>query len=330
MTTAPLPGDAGLAALEDDLPAADVATLVRSLHASLAAQQRDEICFDWDHVDGARGLLRSFVANHWQVTRPCVSSDFFTSEQRHLIQEVFKGLLDPGWLARFLKMLRDDTKGHPWGTNQSIALFEDAAGGRLQMVFCGRHLTLRANAHRDEGMAFGGPIFYAHAVRGFFERPRHPGNVFWCQAVEAGRLYDALDAGQREAAEVDRLPQESAIGFRSERPGVAASTVNAAQRESLGRLVGALIEPFRAEDRACVLACIEKQGGLSALHMIYSRDGRMSAPLWDNWRLEGPSLVWNFRGFPHVHVMVHVADHADVVANAHQGTYIFPGHDPLR
>ena len=32
--------------------------------------------------------------------------------------------------------------------------------------------------------------------------------------------------------------------------------------------------------------------------------------VWDNWRLEGPSFVWHFRGSPHVHVWVNVADSA--------------------
>jgi hypothetical protein len=38
--------------------------------------------------------------------------------------------------------------------------------------------------------------------------------------------------------------------------------------------------------------------------------------VWDNWRLEGPSFVWYFRGHPHVHVWVHVADDASVKLNA--------------
>jgi len=38
--------------------------------------------------------------------------------------------------------------------------------------------------------------------------------------------------------------------------------------------------------------------------------------VWDNWRLEGPSFVWWFRGSPHVHVWVNVADSPDVELNA--------------
>ena len=37
---------------------------------------------------------------------------------------------------------------------------------------------------------------------------------------------------------------------------------------------------------------------------------------WDNWRLEGPSFVWYFRGFPHVHIWVNVADDPSVKLNS--------------
>ena len=38
--------------------------------------------------------------------------------------------------------------------------------------------------------------------------------------------------------------------------------------------------------------------------------------VWDNWRLEGPLFVWHFRGSPHVHVWVNVADDPSVKLNA--------------
>jgi hypothetical protein len=41
------------------------------------------------------------------------------------------------------------------------------------------------------------------------------------------------------------------------------------------------------------------------------RDG-----VWDNWRLEDPAFVWHYRGAPHVHVWVNVADDPSVKLNA--------------
>lgn len=42
--------------------------------------------------------------------------------------------------------------------------------------------------------------------------------------------------------------------------------------------------------------------------------------LWNNWRLEGPSFVWYFRGRSHVHVWVNVADSPDVELNSYQNS----------
>jgi hypothetical protein len=303
---------------------------VEAFYRSLSPPQRREICFEWDHVDGERGLLRAFIANHWQVTRPCVRGDFFTRAQQHLIHDIFTSLVDPAWYPRFMKQLRDDTRGHEWGADQSVALFGNLDRGALHFVICGRHLTLRAEVNGDGRVAFGGPILYGHQATGFYERANHPGNVFWEQALQASSLAAMLDEAQLAAAVVDVLPAETEIAFRPERPGLAVAALTVAQRAQLERTLAALLEPFPAGDRARVKECLSRQGGLDRCHLAFARDGRMSAPHWDNWRLEGPSLVWHFRGFPHVHVWVHIAADPAVAVNARRGTFIFPEHDPLR
>ena len=78
-----------------------------------------------------------------------------------------------------------------------------------------------------------------------------------------------------------------------------------------------LIEPYRKEDQDEVLECLKKQGGLEACSLAFYKDGDIGDDgEWDNWRLEGPSFVWYFRGYPHVHVWVNVADDASVKLNA--------------
>jgi hypothetical protein len=63
--------------------------------------------------------------------------------------------------------------------------------------------------------------------------------------------------------------------------------------------------------------CIDRQGGLESLRMaFYTDDDTGNDKVWDNWRLEGPSFVWHFRGSPHVHVWVNVADDPSVKLNA--------------
>lgn len=309
---------------------ASTETSARALFHSLSEAQRREVCFDWDYRDPQRGLLRAFIANHWQITRPCIRGDFFTREQQHLIHDAFTNLLNPEWYPRFLKQLKDDTLGHPWGTDQSIGLFGDPEDGPFQFVISGRHLTLRADGNSEGRAAFGGPILYGHQASGFYERPNHPGNVFWAQALCASRLAAMLDAAQLQQAVVDSLPPETTIGFRARRPGLAVTSLAAEQKHQLEQTLAVLIEPFRASDQERVMECLGRQGGLDSCHLMFARDGRMSAPQWDNWRLEGPTFVWHFRGFPHVHVWVHVAADAEVPVNARQGTYLFANHDRLR
>ena len=49
---------------------------------------------------------------------------------------------------------------------------------------------------------------------------------------------------------------------------------------------------------------------------FYKKDDLGADGIWDNWRLEGPSFVWHYRGAPHVHVWVNVADSAKVELNS--------------
>jgi hypothetical protein len=313
---------------DEALPAAE--QLVTALYRSLDASQRREICFSWDHTETERGLLRTFTGNHWQITEPCVRSAFFTPAQQALIQDIFRGLVAPAWYPRFLRQLADDTRRHPFGQDQSIAIFGDPETGPYQFVFTGRHITLRADGGSLAGSAFGGPIFYGHAARGYRERPHHPGNIFWCQALSAGRLHAALDEEQRALAEIDALPEETAIGFGGKPLGISAATFTAAQTARFVALLNTLVAPFRHSDALRVARCIARQGGPKALHIAFARENRISAPEWDHWRIEGPSFVWHFRGVPHVHCWVNVADAPSLPANACSRVMIFPRHDPLR
>ncbi|MBC7967427.1 MAG: hypothetical protein H7Z17_16045, partial [Fuerstia sp.] len=43
-------------------------TLVKVLYDSLAETQRAKICFDWNHMDKNRGLLRTRLENNWKIT----------------------------------------------------------------------------------------------------------------------------------------------------------------------------------------------------------------------------------------------------------------------
>lgn len=291
---------------------------VKRLYDSLTDKQRPAVAFDWEHVDPRRGLLRTRVANNWRITKPPIKSDFYTAEQQSLIREVFEGIVQPDWYERFDKQIADDDGG--FGARQTIALFGRPGEGPFEFVLTGRHMTLRCDGNSAGHVAFGGPIFYGHAASGFHEKPNHPGNIFWPQAVAANELFDMLDGKQQKQALLEHAPPESAVGFRGsagEFPGIPVVELSPDQREHAQAVLQKLIEPYRQCDRDEVIACMKAQGGLDRCHLaFYKQEDLGSDGVWDIWRLEGPSFVWHFRGAPHVHVWVNVADDPSVELNA--------------
>ena len=297
-------------------------SLVKVLYDKLNDEQRKVICFDWDYIDAnketKRGLLRTRVANNWNITNQSLKSEFYTPEQRDLVRKIFEGIVDPDWVSKFDKQLEDDCGG--FGEDQSFAIFGKPGEGNFEFVLTGRHMTLRCDGNSAEGVAFGGPIFYGHAPTGGDEDADHKGNVFWPQALEANKVYTMLDGKQRKQAEVAKTPREQAVAFRgksSEFLGIPITDLAGDQREQLQKTLQMLMAPFRQSDRAEATQCLATQGGLEACYLSFFTDADIGKDkVWDNWRLEGPSFVWHFRGSPHVHVWVNVADRPDIKLNA--------------
>jgi hypothetical protein len=283
-------------------------TLAKKLYDSLTPAQRPKVAFPWDYTD-KRGLLRMHVENNWQITEEKVASDFFTKDQQELIEALYFGLYTSDWKDRIKKQLADDAGGY--GRAQSIALFGTPESGQFEFVMTGRHLTIRCDGNSSEHIAFGGPIFYGHAAQGFNEKADHPGNVFWHQALKANALYQMLDGRHRKEALIAQAPAEKRVQFRDRQKieGLPASELSADQKAHLKGVLESLIEPYRTSDRDHVIRCLDAQGGLDACHIAFYQSGDIgNDQVWDIWRLEGPSFVWHFRGSPHVHVWVSVAD----------------------
>jgi hypothetical protein len=301
-------------------PTSAAETAVKGLYDTLTDEQKKKICFAWDHQDPKRGLLRTFVSNNWQITPYHIQSDFFTKKQQHIIHDVFKGIINPQWYSRFLKQLKDDTGGKDWGHQQSIAIFGTPGTNQFEFVMTGRHMTIRADGNSESHVAFGGPIFYGHAASGFNEEVHHPGNVFWPQAVMANKVYQMLEPDQQKKSLLAKLPDESAVAFKGAKaqfPGIAIRELDGEQQKELQKVLMTLIEPYRKEDQEEALSCLHKQGGLEKCSLAFYKEGDIGDDgEWDNWRLEGPSFVWYFRGYPHVHVWVNVADDSSVKLNA--------------
>ncbi|HZT81539.1 MAG TPA: DUF3500 domain-containing protein, partial [Gemmataceae bacterium] len=302
-------------------PKSAAETAVKALYETLTDAQKKQICFDWDHKDPQRGLLRTHVSNNWHITKPTIDGTFYTKEQKALCRQIYEGLFNPDWVKKLDKQLKDDNGGRPWGADQNIAIFgKPGDGGKFMLVMTGRHMTVRADGNSQEHMAFGGPIFHGHAASGFNEKVHHPGNVFWHQALEANKVYQILDGKQQKQALVARRPAESAVPFRGKDgkfPGIPCSELSRDQKEGVKKVLLSLLAPYRKEDSQEVEECLKKFGGLDACSLAFYKEGDLGDDgEWDNWRLEGPAFVWYFRGTPHVHIWINVGDDPSMKLNA--------------
>jgi hypothetical protein len=326
-------GLAPLGALAAETPSKSKAastpeSLVKVLYDSFSDTQKSAVCFDWDYVETkapprgrARGLLRTYVANNWNITPQVLKggdTDFYTKDQQQVVREIFEGLIRPEWQAKVDQQLEDDAGG--FGHEQSLAIFGKPGDGKFEFVMTGRHMTLRCDGNSTPHVAFGGPIFYGHAGGGEFnEKPDHPDNVYWPQAQAANKLYEMLGGKQQKQALVANMPREQDSGFRSpaEIAGLPVTEMSSDQKEHLQGVLKLLLEPYRTDDQNEALACLNKNGGLDKCSLAFYSAGDLgNDKVWDNWRLEGPAFVWHFRGTPHVHVWVNVADDASVKLNA--------------
>lgn len=313
-----------LPAAESDKPPSE--SLVKKLYDSLSAKQKEEICFPWDYSDD-RGLLRTHVSNNWNitdVTKFNIAGAFFNSDQQEMIRTIFLGLYNADFHERLMKQLKDDAGGY--GKQQTIAIFGSPGSGKFEFVMTGRHLTIRCDGDSAEHVAFGGPIFYGHAASGFNEKVGHPGNVYWHQAQKANKLFQMLDGKQREKALVELAPHEANVAFQGKDGKIAGLPVNEMstdQKDHAKGVLKSLLEPYRESDRTEAIKLLDAQGGLEACRLSFYRKNSTGESLdlgddgeWDVWRLEGPSFVWHYRGVPHVHVWVNVADDPSIKLNA--------------
>ena len=163
-----------------------------------------------------------------------------------------------------------------------------------------------------EGAAFGGPIFYGHAADGFDEGPDHKGNAYWYQAKRANEAYQALDPKQQEKALLGFPPRErgnqtvelkgSAEGLE----GIRMGDMSADQKEHTKAVLNDLLAPFREVSRVESMKLIEA-AGMDDLHLSFFKEHDIGDDkVWDSMRIEGPKMIWLFRGKPHVHTWLNI------------------------
>ena len=278
-------------------------TLVAQLYQTLSAEQKSKVTFAFDDP------LRSKVDANWHIT-PVSIKDFFSADQQAMITEIFRGLHNPEFVDNVMHHIRDDGDGLG---NYSVALFGQPGTGAFEFVLTGRHCTVRCDGDSVEGAAFGGPIFYGHAAGSFNESADHPNNVYWYQAVRANEVFQALDGKQRAAALLGEARAErktATVELKvspEELQGLPVSDMSVDQRKLVDHVLADLLLPFREADRDEAMKLIRSGGDIEALSMSFYKNHDIGDDgVWDVWQLESPSMVWYFRGSPHVHTWVNI------------------------
>jgi len=256
----------------------------------LSADQKAVCVMPFDHPKATQ-----YGAN-WAIIEPTIGK-LYTEEQQRLIHEILRGVTSEDGYERIVRQMSDDNGGFE---NYHCALFGDP-NGKLEWVMSGRHLTIRADGDAMPNAVFGGPINYGHGLEGEYKK-----NLFHYQTEAVNKLFKALDGKQREKALLPTAPAENDIALKKDGfAGLALSDLTDDQQELAKEVGKALLSPYREKDVEEALGSLEANGGAEMIHLsFYKNDDLGNDGEWDIWRYEGPSLVWHFRGAPHVHAWV--------------------------
>lgn len=273
----------------------DAERRVLQLYQSLSDEQKKTLVFPFDHE------LRRKISANWHITKPLIHEDYFTPQQRKLIMDIVRHVTSPDGFERLQKQAEYDSGGLD---RYSIALFGTPGAGPFEFELTGRHLTLRADGNSVDKAAFGGPIVYGHGEGDPNE------NLFHYQTKQVNEVFQALDAKQAEVALLAEEPKETAVelqGPGKHYPGISYTALTADQKALVEKTLRVLLAPYRETDVEEVFAILKATGGLDQLHLAFYQQGDLGQDrVWDVWRVEGPSLVWHFRGAPHVHAYINV------------------------
>jgi hypothetical protein len=278
-------------------PGSTAEALIRELYSGLRDDQRSAAILPID----APERMKYFDA----ALGKKIGDVYSRSQQEQLIR-ILRALSsgEEGW--------KQISRGGTWDESKAFencgaTLFGDVRG-KYTWVFSGHHLTLRCDGDTEEGVAFGGPLYYGHSPNGYSDR-----NLFNFQTRSALAVFESLAKDEREQAVVLEDPAEGleSVKFRctcDPTPGIPCSQLNKETQGLVRKVLADLLSPFRKEDADEVLQVIAKTGGMEAMNLMFYRqkDAAPSQP-WSFWRLEGPGFVWNFRVLPHVHTYVNIS-----------------------
>jgi len=270
-------------------------TVAAKLFGSLSDAQKKVIAFGFDHP------LRKKISPNWAITKPTIGDDFYTAEQRVLIDKAVRGMMSEDGYDRVMQQMEDDNGGF---SEYHVALFGKPGQGGFEFELTGRHLTLRADGNSVDGVAFGGPIVYGHGL----SNPKK--QLYYYQTQAADKVFKSLDAKQAAAASIGKEPKETAVllkGKTGSFQGINVGELSKDQQKLVLATIKTVLNPYRAEDVKEAMKVLKAGGGVKTLNMaFYTAADLDNDKVWDVWRLEGPTWVSYFRGAPHVHAYINV------------------------
>ncbi len=287
---------------------ANTDSLPMQFYKSLTEPQRQRICLPIDHPK------RNFISNWWYICPEERLHTFFTPDQQDLVKQIFESLHAPDFREKMTWQVQKDLMGNIKNT-PSVAFFGTPENPDFEFIYTGHHVTRRCNAHSDQGQGFGNkPLFYGNFAKAFRESKDHEGNPFWYQGIAFNAFIATLEPAQRAQLLVDAEPRtekpSGVIVTRSTNiPGLPVATLSKDQQSALLKTMRSMLACFRADDVNATVKTLEEKNVLTSLFIsCYGGDLDIGADgVWDVWQIEGPNLVWYFRGSPHIHGYFHLS-----------------------
>lgn len=288
-------------------------SLPMQLYKSLTDQQRQKVCLPANHE------RRKYVSNWWYIHPDYRIPSTFNAEQQALIKQIFDAMHSPDHQDAVKQQVLLDQYGEQKNA-PAAGFFGTPDDKDFEFIFTGHHVTRRCNAHSDKGLGFGGnPIFYGHyphpetnSRENFNEVQEHPGNPYWYQGKLFNKFVQALDGKQQGLgllADEPRSEQPAEVIQKQNAPkGLNCAELTADQKRLFVDTMRGMLAMFRPDDVQATIASIEKLNLVDRLHVSWfaGKYDIGADKVWDTWQIEGPDMVWYFRGYPHIHCYFHL------------------------
>lgn len=297
-------------------------SLAMQLYKSLSDAQREKLCLPANHPK------QQYISNWWYIHPEHRIPTSYTPDQQDLIRKIFDSLHSPEHQDAVNSQVLSDQFGKA-DNAPSAGFFGTPADENFEFIFTGHHVTRRCNVRSHKGQGFGGaPIFYGHfpypgdvdgqvrrvggRMAGFVETKDHPGNPYWYQGKVFNRFVQSLNGRQQEMGLIAGEPRsekpDAVIQIASAKHGLRTSELSKDQKKFLVQTMRSMLAMFRQDDVNATIETIRKKNIVDDLTVSWF-SGKYdvgSDQVWDTWQIEGPNLVWYFRGVPHIHCYFHL------------------------